>query len=88
MTSVVPVPRREAPIVNYEGIPLVFEFEGRHFFALQSSDNSRCVEVSRGFFNSFVREFAQEFKDTDETIRVCVDELHKRTTEFLVMRKT
>lgn len=87
MTSVVPVPQREAPIVNYEGIPLVFEFEGRHFFALQSSDNSRCVEVSRGFFNSFVREFGHEFKDTDETIVVRIDELRKRNAEFCVMRR-
>lgn len=88
MTNDVPAPRREAPIVNYEGIPFVFEFGGRHFFALQSSDNSRCVEVGGRFFNSFVPEFRYEFKDTNETIRVRVDELHKLTTEFIVMRRT
>jgi len=88
MNGEIPTPRREAPIVNYEGIPFVFEFKGKYFFALQCSDNSRCVEVSRGFFNSSVREFGYEFKDTDETIRICVDELHKRTTEFFVMKRT
>ena len=88
MKAEVPIPRREAPIVNYEGIPLVFEFKGQYFFALKSADNSRCVEVSKSFFNSFVREFGYEFKDTDETIRVCVDELRGSTADFCVMRRT
>lgn len=87
MNDEVPVPRREAPVANYEGIPFVFTFKGQYFFALQNSDNSHCVEVSKGFFNAFVREFGYQFKDTDETIVVCVDEIHKRTAEFFLMRR-
>jgi hypothetical protein len=35
-----------------------------------------------------VREFGHEFKGIDETIRVGVEELHNRTTEFLVLKRT
>lgn len=87
MNGDVPAPSREAPTPNYEGIPFVFTFEGRYFFALENSDISHCVEVSKGFYKAFVREFGYEFKDTDETIVVCVDELRKRTAEFCVMRR-
>lgn len=87
MNGEVPVPRREAPIVNYEGVPFVFTFRERYFFAFKNSDISHCVEVSKSFYKSFVREFGYEFKDTDESILVCVDEQRKRNAEFCVMRR-
>jgi len=88
MSRDVPVPAREAPIVNYDGISFVFIFQGRYFFALKNSNISHSVEVSKSFYKSFVREFGNEFKGTDETITVCIDELRKHTAEFCMMRRT
>jgi len=48
-----------APIENFYGEPYVFSFGDKYYFGLWSHSSQEVAEVSKEFYDVFVKEFTQ-----------------------------
>ena len=47
----------KAPVSNYYGYPLVYEYDGTYWLGIEDWDGTPSIEISKEFYEAFVKEF-------------------------------